>query len=176
MYPSPARVKWLIQILLILRYNISKASCLQGFYVVSLYRKHWCYNVTRNLRWAGRLLATTLIINSWKISAFWGHSALHHFSPGVRHYQVITSNRTQVIEQINSSFSLMMILKKVNSAVISLLSKQKSLKYAIYVYIWFSGHGHYIDWLFKNVRHQEQQMLSQTSSTSSTGGGPLSNF
>ena len=125
---------------------------------------------------AGRLLATTLIINSWKISAFWGHSALHHFSPGVRHYQVITSNRTQVIEQINSSFSLMMILKKFNSAVISLLSEQKSLKYAIYVYIWFSGHGHYIDWLFKNVRHQEQQMLSQTSSTSSTRGGPLSNF
>ena len=106
---------------------------------------------------AGRLLATTLIINSWKISAFWGHSALHHFSPGVRHYQVITSNRTQVIEQINSSFSLMMILKKFNSAVISLLSEQKSLKYAIYVYIWFSGHGHYIDWLFKNVRHQEQE-------------------
>ena len=52
MYPSPARVKWLIQILLILWYNISKASCLQGFYVVSLYRKHWCYNVARNLRWS----------------------------------------------------------------------------------------------------------------------------
>ena len=104
-YPSPARVKWLIRILLILRYNISKASCLQGFYVVSLYRKHWCYNVTRNLRWSRAAAGYNFnhYINIWKISAFWGHSALHHLSPGVRHYQVITSNRTQVIKQIKQS-------------------------------------------------------------------------
>ena len=81
MYPSPARVKWLIRILLILRYNISKASCLQGFYVVSLYRKHWCYNVTRNLRWSRAAAGYNFnhYINIWKISAFWGHSALPSF-------------------------------------------------------------------------------------------------
>ena len=124
---------------------------------------------------AGRLLATTLIINIRKISAFWGHGALHHLSPGVQHYQAITSNRTQVIKQINSPFSLMMILKKSTQQWYHFYPN-KNKQYVIYVYIWFSGHGHYIDWLLKNVRHQEQQMLLQTSSTSSTRGGPLSNF